>query len=140
MRKLNYLPSAPVDFMDEEAVADSNVDDDSLSDVGVKESDSMKATHNFFPDVLRGNKGKQDAGTKLMKRRYGLAHGVLGRSYSVHPICNAFDCISFGSNPNEIHRATLDDTLQFCDSGLFLYMGQVGDWMTRPNNGNIVSC
>jgi hypothetical protein len=61
----------------------------------------------------------------FIKRRSRLAREILGRTYTMHAIRNAFDNVRFGSNPNGICFATLDDALHFCNSGFFLYMGEV---------------
>jgi hypothetical protein len=101
---------------------------DRLRDIvfeGREDSDVNKAIDTKYPLNVRGNKGKRKIATKFIERRSRLARDILGRTYTMHAIENAFDSISFGANQNKIHTATLDDPLHFCNGGMFLYMGQV---------------
>ena len=44
----------------------------------------------------------------------------------MYPILNAWSKISFGSNPNGIYRATLDDPMHYSSSsGMFMYLATV---------------
>ena len=63
---------------------------------------------------------------QFIKRRSTIAKNILGRTFTLHPIRNAFESLSFGVNGAGIHTATLDDPLHFCNSGLFMYMGETG--------------
>ena len=90
------------------------------------DSPAMIAFDTLLPLNVRGNQGKRKKARTFIERRARLARDILGRTYTMHDIHNAFDHIGFGSNDNKILSATLDDPLHFCNSGLFQYMGQVG--------------
>jgi hypothetical protein len=102
---------------------------DQLRDIafeGKDDSDEMKAIHTKYPRRVKSDRDNRKIATKFIQRRARLAKDILGRTYTMHAIDNAFDNISFGSNRNKIHSATLDDILHYCNGGMFLYMGQVG--------------
>jgi hypothetical protein len=102
---------------------------DRLRDISFEDrpnSAAMMAVTTKLPDLVRGNHAKRKNAVTFLKRRSRLARDILGSTYTMHAIHNAFDNISFGSNRNQIYSATLDDPLHFCNSGLFQYMGQVG--------------
>jgi hypothetical protein len=54
-----------------------------------------------------------------VKRRAGIAREILGDVFTMHPLRNAWNPISFGANKNGIYGATLDDPMHFNESGLF---------------------
>jgi hypothetical protein len=101
---------------------------DQLRDISFEDarnSIAMTAVNENLPLHVRGNGEKRKNAVAFIKRRSRLARDILGRTYTMHAIRNAFDRISFGTNINKIYSATLDDPLHFCNSGLFQYMGQV---------------
>lgn len=63
--------------------------------------------------------------SSILRFRAQLARDILEKVYSLHPIRNAFNKLSFGCNEDGIHRATLDDPMHFNSSGLFFYLAQV---------------
>ena len=101
---------------------------DRLRDISFQDqpnSVSMTTVDTRLPLNVRGNVEKHKHAVSFIKRRSRLARDILGRTYTMHAIRNAFDRIGFGTNQNKILSATLDDPLHFCNSGFFLYMGQV---------------
>jgi hypothetical protein len=58
-------------------------------------------------------------------RRVKLARSILGKTYSMHPLRNAFDGVPFGANKHGILVATTEDHLHACDSGIMLNLAEV---------------
>ena len=101
---------------------------DRLRDISFEDQpNSAVMTHaaEKLPVCIRGNIEKRKNAILFIKRRSRVAREILGRTYSMHAIRNAFDSLSFGSNQNGIFYATLDDALHFCNSGFFMCMGEV---------------
>jgi hypothetical protein len=101
---------------------------DRLRDISFEDQPNsvpMNTVNSELPHDVRGNVEKHKHAVSFIKRRSRLARDILGRTYTTHAIRNAFDCIGFGTNHNKILSATLDDPLHFCNSGFFMYMGQV---------------
>ena len=70
--------------------------------------------------IRRGNVFKNEP-----TRRAKFARNIFEIVYSMYPIVNAWNDVSFGSNVNGIYRATLDDPMHYCDSGSCFYIIQV---------------
>ena len=101
---------------------------DRLRDISFEDavnSAAMASVDTKLPSDVRGNVEKRKNAVTFIKRRSRIARDILGRTYTMHAIRNAFDRLSFGTNYNKRYAATLDDPLHFCNSGLFQYMGQV---------------
>lgn len=62
---------------------------------------------------------------KSIRTRSSLARDILEKVFSLYPVPNAWNGISFGSNKNGIHRATLDDPMHYNPGGLFMYLAQI---------------
>jgi hypothetical protein len=87
------------------------------SDTG---SPSMLAILESFPLTPHGRLTKKAKETQeFLRRRAGLAREILGDVFTMHPLRNAWNPISFGANKNGIYGATLDDPMHFNESGLF---------------------
>jgi hypothetical protein len=87
---------------------------DHLRDIAFEDrhdSVSMTAAFTKLPMNVRGNAKKQKHAVMFIKRRSRLARDILGKTYTMHGIRNAFDRISFGTNSNKIFSATLVMTL-----------------------------
>jgi hypothetical protein len=82
-----------------------------------------------------------------------ITHGnYVGRTYSMHPIRNAFDGVPFGANKHGILVALTEDDLHACESGIMLNLAEVAyGGLTPPKylnkssgprslNANLVSC
>ena len=84
------------------------------------DSSLMKGILNKYPLSPRGKLSREaKLAQDFVKRRAGLAHEILGEVFTMHPIHNAWNDISFGANKNGIFGATLDDPMHFNESGLF---------------------
>jgi hypothetical protein len=84
------------------------------------DSPSMEAIIDTFPLTPHGRPTKNaKAAQDFVKRRAGLARDILGDVFTMHPLHNAWNSISFGANKNGIYGATLDDPMHFNESGLF---------------------
>ena len=57
--------------------------------------------------------------------RSQVAREILEKVFSLYPVRNAWSSLSFGSNNNGIHRATLDDPMHYNSTGLFSYLAQI---------------
>lgn len=62
---------------------------------------------------------------RSLKVRSQTARDILEKVYSLYPVPNAWSNVSFGSNINGIHRATLDDPMHYNSSGLFQYLAEI---------------
>ena len=62
---------------------------------------------------------------KIIRIRGELSRDILGKVFSIYPVHNAWSRISFGSNKDGIHRATLDDPMHYSALGLFTYVAKV---------------
>jgi hypothetical protein len=51
----------------------------------------------------------------FLNRRVKLARNIHGRTYSMHPLRNAFDGVPFGANKHGILVATTEDHLHVCE-------------------------
>jgi hypothetical protein len=60
----------------------------------------------------------------FLNRRVKLARNILGRTYSMHPLRNAFDGVPFGANKHGILVATTEDHLHACESGIMLNLAE----------------
>jgi hypothetical protein len=84
------------------------------------DSPLMKGILNKYPLSPRGKlKREAKLAQDFVRRRAGLAREILGEVFTMHPIHNAWNDISFGANKNGIFAATLDDPMHFNESGLF---------------------
>jgi hypothetical protein len=61
----------------------------------------------------------------FLNRRVKLARSILGRTYSVYPLRNAFDGVPFGANKHGILVARTEDHLHACESGIMLNLAEV---------------
>jgi hypothetical protein len=61
----------------------------------------------------------------FLNRRVKLARSILGRTYSMHPLRNAFDGVPFGAKKHGILVATTEDHLHACESGIMLNHAEV---------------
>jgi hypothetical protein len=61
----------------------------------------------------------------FLNRRVKLARSILGKTYSMHPLRNAFDSVPFGANKHGILVATTEDHLHACESGIMLNLAEV---------------
>jgi hypothetical protein len=61
----------------------------------------------------------------FLHRRVKLARSILGRTYSMHPLRNAFDNVPFGANKHGILVATTEDHLHACELGKKLNLAEV---------------
>ena len=69
-------------------------------------SEVMTAIPTKLPPTVRGHVTKRKHAISFIKRRSRLARDILGKTYTMHAIRNAFDHISFGTNLNKIYSAT----------------------------------
>jgi hypothetical protein len=59
---------------------------------------------------------------------------MLGRTYSIHPLRNAFDGLPFGANKYGILVATTEDHLHARESGIMLNLAcRSCSWRTNPS-------
>ena len=61
----------------------------------------------------------------FLNRRVKLARNILGRTYSMHPLRNAFDGVPFGANKHGILVIITEDHLHACESGIMLNLAEV---------------
>jgi hypothetical protein len=61
----------------------------------------------------------------FLNRRVKLARSILGRTYSMHPLRNAFNSVPFSANTHDILVATMEDHLHACESGIMLNLAEV---------------
>jgi len=61
----------------------------------------------------------------LVQRMAKLAKVILGKTYSMHALKNAFDGIPFGANCHGILVATTDDHMHSAEAGIMLNVTQV---------------
>ena len=76
-------------------------------------------------EAIQGRRGNVATTKDEPTSRAKFARTVLEKVYSMYPIVNAWNEVSFGANVNGIYRATLDDPMHYCDSGSFFYIIQV---------------
>ena len=76
------------------------------------------------PEVIAAKKNRASLESWL-KVRSTIARQLYEKVYGMYPIRNAWSKISFGSNPNGIYRATLDDPMHYSSSGMFMYLATV---------------
>lgn len=57
--------------------------------------------------------------------RSQLSRDIIEKVFSVYPVKNAWSEVSFGSNKDGIHRATLDDPMHYHSSGLCSYILEI---------------
>jgi hypothetical protein len=77
----------------------------------------------------------------FLNRRVKLARSILGRTYSMHPLRNAFDGVPFGKNKHGILVATTEDHLHAYRLGIMLNLAEVTygglrPFLTMQQNGN----
>lgn len=68
-----------------------------------------------------------------IKVRAQLSRDIIEKVFSVYPVRNAWSLVSFGSNVNGIHRATLDDPMHYNSSGLCAYILEIAFQGLLPN-------
>jgi hypothetical protein len=61
----------------------------------------------------------------FLNRRVKLARSILGRTYSMHPLRNAFNGVPFSANKHGLLVATMEDHLHACESGIMLKLAEV---------------
>jgi hypothetical protein len=61
----------------------------------------------------------------FLNRRVKLARSIIGRTYSMHPLRNAFNGVPFGAKKHGILVATTEDHLHACESGMMLNLAEV---------------
>jgi hypothetical protein len=69
------------------------------------------------------NRNRRISFHAYLKTRAAVARDIVEKTYGLYPVRNAWTPISFGSNPNGIHRAALDDAMHFNSAGTFMYLG-----------------
>jgi len=82
--------------------------------------------------AIRENNKIREQFDKFLQLRGSVATDILGRTYTMHPIDNAWNDVSFGSNPNGIYRASLDDPMHYHCSGLLTYVLEVAFGHLKP--------
>ena len=58
-------------------------------------------------------------------RTIRLARALLAKPYTLHPLRNAFDGVSFGANTRGVHTATAEDHLHSTEAGVIKYLNDV---------------
>jgi len=101
---------------------------DDLSEIVWMYEDDDKREAHFASSFPIGATGVGPIETQIMdvtKIRAKVAREILEKVFSVYPVKNAWSDISFGSNENGIHYATVDDAMHYNSGGLFLYLAQI---------------
>jgi hypothetical protein len=74
----------------------------------------------------------------FLNRRVKLARSILGRTYSVYPLRNAFDGVPFGANKHGILVARTEDHLHACESGIMLNLAEVAYGGLMPAESKVL--
>jgi hypothetical protein len=84
-----------------------------------------KTISDTLPRLTTLEKHEYKKALGFLNRRVKLARSILGRTYSMHPLRNAFDGVPFGANKHGILVATTEDHLHACESGILLNLAEV---------------
>ena len=83
--------------------------------------------------ALKEIKSAQKETYQFIKLRAKIARNILEKLYGMYPVQNAWSEVSFGSNPDGIYSASLDDSMHYNASGLFKYLAEVIFGMLQPD-------
>jgi hypothetical protein len=78
-----------------------------------------------LPSLTTLEKHEDKNALGLLQRVVKLARSILGRTYSMHPLRNAFDSVPFSANKHGILIATTEDHLHAFESGVMLNLADV---------------
>ena len=78
-----------------------------------------------LPRLTTLDKCEYKKALKYLNMRVKLARSILGKTYSMHPLMNAFVGVPFGANKLGILVATTEDHLHACESGIMLNLAEV---------------
>jgi hypothetical protein len=84
-----------------------------------------KTISDRFPMSTTLEKHEYNKALGFLNRSVKLARNILGRTYSMYPLRNAFDSVPFGANKHGILVATTEDHLHACESGIMLNLAEV---------------
>jgi hypothetical protein len=79
----------------------------------------------LLPSLTNLEKQEYKKALEFLNRRVKLARSILAKTYSMHPLRNAFDGVPFGANKHGILVATTEDHLHACESGIMLNLAEV---------------
>jgi hypothetical protein len=83
----------------------------------------------LLPRLTTLQKHEYKKALEFLNRRVKLARSILAKTYSVHPLWNAFDGVPFGANKHGILVATTEDHLHACKSGIMLFAPTSYPWI-----------
>ena len=109
--------------------------DDLCELVWMEEDDETREAH-YLSSFPVGGTGTGPIETQIMnvtKLRAKVSREILEKVFSVYPVKNAWSDVSFGSNENGIHFATVDDPMHYNSGGLFMYLAQIAFKGLKPS-------
>ena len=101
---------------------------DDLSEIVWLYEDDDKREAHYASSFPIGATGTGPIETQIMdvtKIRAKVTREILEKVFSVYPVKNAWSDVSFGSNKNGIHYASVDNAMHYNSGGLFLYLAQI---------------
>ena len=103
-----------------------------LVDISEGSPGPLKTIYDSLPQNSANAKREFKSAVAYIQRQQRLAKAILGGTFSMHPLMNAFDGIPFGANKHGILVATTEDHLHSCESGILLHIAEVAYQILTP--------